>query len=58
MLEAQGLSEVGEGGVSELVAYLLVERARLMDQLDISTNNNIVVTPDGSMTVEQMVEVK
>ena len=59
MMAAQGLSDVGQGGISELVAYLLVERARLMDELDAAMlqSTNIINTPDGPMTVEQLVEV-
>ena len=59
MMSAQGLLDVVQGGISELVAYLLVERARLMDELDASMlqSSNIINTPDGQMTVEQLVEV-
>ena len=34
MLRQQGLEEIAVGNTSEQIAYLLVERARLMDELE------------------------
>lgn len=36
MLEQQGLVEIAKVPNTEQIAYLLVDRARLMDQLEIS----------------------
>ena len=54
MLLQQGLDDIADGSVSEQVAYLLVERARLMDELEAEQARNAVLTPEGPMTAEQL----
>ena len=54
MLLQQGLDDIADGSVSEQVAYLLVERARLMDELEAEQARNSVLTPEGPMTAEQI----
>ena len=54
MLLQQGLEDVAQGTISEQIAYLLVERARLLDELEAEQNRNIVDTPDGPMAAEQL----
>ena len=54
MLLQQGLEDVAQGTISEQIAYLLVERARLLDELEAEQTRNFVETPDGPMTAEQL----
>ena len=54
MLLQQGLDDIADSTVSEQVAYLLVERARLMDELEAEQARNVVHTPEGPMTAEQL----
>jgi hypothetical protein len=54
MLLQQGLDEIAHGTTSEQIAYLLVERARLMDELEAEEQRQLVETPDGLMSAEQL----
>ena len=54
MLLQQGLDDIADGTISEQIAYLLVERARLMDELEAEQSRNAVDTPEGPMTAEQL----
>ena len=40
MLTQQGLAEISDATQSEQIAYLLVERARLLDELEEHNSNN------------------
>ena len=40
MLTQQGLAEISDATQSEQIAYLLVERARLLDELEETHSNN------------------
>ena len=54
MLLQQGLDEIAHGTTSEQIAYLLVERARLMDELEAEEQRHLIETPDGLMSAEQL----
>lgn len=50
MLTQQGLAEISDATQSEQIAYLLVERARLLDELEESNNNNNSSSNNASST--------
>ncbi len=58
MLSQQGLEEISIGNTSEQIAYLLVERARLMDELEAEQARGVVETPEGTMTAQQVLNCK
>lgn len=47
MLLQQGLEDIADGSSSEQVAYLLVERARLLDEIEAEQAQSSVQTPEG-----------
>lgn len=57
MLLQQNLDEIATGTTSEQIAYLLVERARLMDELEAMESRASLDTPDGPMTAVQLFEL-
>ena len=57
MLQQQGLDEIAHASTSEQIAYLLVERARLLDELEAEQNRNCVDTSEGPMTAEQLLVI-
>ena len=54
LLLQQGLDDIAHSSTSEQIAYLLVERARLMDELEADQNQMQIDTPDGAMTAAQI----
>ena len=54
MLLQQGLDDIAHSSTSEQIAYLLVERARLMDELEAEQNQMQIDTPDGAMSASQI----
>ena len=56
MLLQQNLDEIAMGTTSEQIAYLLVERARLMDELEAEEARVSVQTPEGAMTAAQLLQ--
>ena len=54
MLEQQGLDDIAQASATEQIAYLLVERARLLDELEAEQTRNCVETSEGPMTAEQL----
>ena len=54
MLEQQGLDDIAQASATEQIAYLLVERARLLDELEAEQSRNCVETSEGPMTAEQL----
>ena len=54
MLLQQGLDEIADGTISEQIAYLLVERARLLDELEAEEHRHLVETPEGLLSAEQL----
>ena len=57
MLQQQGLDEIAHASTSEQIAYLLVERARLLDELEAEQSRNCVDTSEGPMTAEQLLVI-
>ena len=54
MLLQQGLDDIAHSTTSEQIAYLLVERARLMDELEAEQNRIQMDIPEGAMSVAQL----
>eukprot|EP00058_Branchiostoma_floridae_P006127 XP_002591615.1 hypothetical protein BRAFLDRAFT_80711 [Branchiostoma floridae] len=54
MLQQEGLQQVAESGLSEQVAYLLVERARLMDELETAAEKRPLHPANSSADVDQL----
>ena len=54
MLQQQGLDEISQASTSEQIAYLLVERARLLDEFEAEQGRNCIDTSEGPMTAEQL----
>ena len=54
MLEQQGLDDIAHASTTEQIAYLLVERARLLDELEAEQSRHSVETSEGPMTAEQL----
>ncbi len=54
MLLQQGLDDIAASSISEQIAYLLVERARLMDEMEAGQNSVQIDTPDGKMSASQV----
>ncbi|XP_066297293.1 uncharacterized protein [Branchiostoma lanceolatum] len=54
MLQQEGLQQVAESGLSEQVAYLLVERARLMDELETAAEKRPPQLVNSSADVDQL----
>ena len=54
MLLQQGLDDIALSSTSEQIAYLLVERARLMDELEAEQSQIQIDTPDGAMSAAQI----
>ena len=54
MLQQQGLDEIAQASTSEQIAYLLVERARLLDEFEAEQGRNCIDTSEGPMTAEQL----
>ena len=57
MLLQQSLDEIADGTTSEQIAYLLVERARLMDELEAVESRATIETPEGPLTGAQLLEL-
>ncbi|XP_013388293.1 myosin-4-like [Lingula anatina] len=56
MLIQQGLDDIAQGSVSEQIAFLLVERARLLDELEAEQskrNSSGGIGPDNGLNVSQ-----
>ena len=47
MLIQQGLEEIAGVSTSEQIAFLLVERARLLDELEAEQNRSVMFSPTG-----------
>ncbi len=55
MLLQQGLDDIAFSSTSEQVAYLLVERARLLDELEAEQNKNgSMDSPEANMSAPQL----
>ena len=52
MLIQQGLEEIAQAPTSEQIAFLLVERARLLDELEAEQGRSQSVISDGRMSEE------
>lgn len=56
MLEQQGLHDIVNSTTTEQIAYLLVERARLLDELEAEQTEagTVFQTPEGSFSAAQL----
>lgn len=56
MLEQQGLHDILDSSTTEQIAYLLVERARLLDELEAEQTEagTLFQTPDGAFSAAQL----
>ena len=57
MLIQQGLDDIANSAPGEQIAYLLVERARLMDDLDELQSICYVQTPEGLCNAKQIYDM-
>jgi len=54
MLIQQGLDDIADRTPGEQIAYLLVDRARLMDDVETEQARCYVSTPDGALSAQQL----